>query len=130
MSNSDAEAKGLAIAKAFHDAFNAKDYESLAETLNYPHVRLANARFFTFESSEQFIEYCQNGITRLADEGWHHTVASDRHVIQSSDTKVHIAIHNDRCRENGSVYLRFDTFWIATLQDGHWGIKFRSSFLR
>ena len=32
--------------------------------------------------------------------------------------------------KDGTVYNRFDTFWVATLEDGHWGIRFRSSFLR
>ena len=32
----------------------------------------------------------------------------------------HVRLANDR----------FDTLWIATLDDGHWGIQFRSSFLR
>ena len=39
-----------------------------------------------------------------------------------------LTIH--RCHEDGSVYNTFDTLWIATCDDGHWGIQFRSSYLR
>lgn len=34
-----------------------------------------------------------------------------------------------RRRADGSVYSPFETLWIATLQDGRWGIAFRSSYL-
>ena len=51
-------------------------------------------------------------------------------VVHSGEDKVHVAIRNDRCRADGTVYNQFDTLWIATLQDGHWGIQFRSSYLR
>ena len=44
--------------------------------------------------------------------------------------KVHLAITNERRHADGTVYKRFDTFWIATCVDGHWGIQFRSSYLR
>ena len=32
-------------------------------------------------------------------------------------------------RADGSIYHRFKSLWIATEQDGHWGIQFRSSYL-
>ena len=130
MSNSDAEAKGIATAQAWQDAFNAQDHERQAEQTNFPHVRLANGRFATTESSEVFIENGRANKPKLLAEGWHHTVSKSMDVVQSGDDKVHIAIYNQRCREDGTAYKSFDTFWIVTLQDGHWGVKFRSSYLR
>ncbi len=35
----------------------------------------------------------------------------------------------DHERLAGTVYNQFETFWIATCQDTHWGIQFRSSYL-
>ena len=128
--NISADASGTAAARAFVDAFNAQDHEALAATLNYPHVRLANDRFVTIESHDEFVTRSQQGKTRLGSEGWHHTVIGSIEVIHSGDTKVHMALGIDRCREDGSVYNHFDTLWIATLQDQHWGIQFRSSYLR
>ena len=51
-------------------------------------------------------------------------------VVHEGPDKVHLSLNYDRCREDGSVYNSFDTLWVATLQDGHWGIQFRSSYLR
>jgi len=50
-------------------------------------------------------------------------------VVQQGPDKAHCALVNHRCRADGAAYLEFDTFWIVTNQDGHWGVKFRSSYL-
>lgn len=121
---------GVSAAQAFIDAFNAQDHEALARSLNYPHVRLANGSFVTIESAEQFAALSARGKSRLEAEGWHHTVMKSAEVVHRGEDKVHVALTVDRCHEDGSVYNQFDTLWIATCQDGHWGIQFRSSYLR
>ena len=120
---------GIAAAHEFIDAFNAQDHERLAASLNYPHIRLART-FARFESAEEFAELSRRGKAYLQREGWHHTEVASIEAVQVSDDKVHLVMLNHRCRESGEVYNAFDTLWIATLQDGHWGIKFRSSYLR
>ena len=124
------ESEGAKAVSAFIDAFNAQDHVALAASLNYPHVRLANNRYMTVESAEDFARMSEKGKSRLSAEGWHHTVRSSIAVIHSGEDKEHLALTMDRCHEDGAVYNSFDTFWIATKQDGHWGIQFRSSFLR
>ena len=121
---------GIAAAQAFIDAFNAQDYVALANTLNYPHTRLAGGRFVTIDSAADFTEMSRRGKPRLEKEGWHHTVMASSEVIHSGDDKVHLSLHMERRHEDGTVYNRFDTMWIVTLLDGHWGVQFRSSFLR
>jgi len=125
----DAEKQGIAVAEAFIDAFNAQDHERLAQTRIAPHVRLAGGRFTTIDNADDFATGRRRGECRLAEEGWHHTVTTAMEVVHSDDQKVHLSMRNDRCREDGSVYLGFDTLWIATRMDGHWGIQFRSSYL-
>ncbi len=122
--------EGSAAARAFLDSFNAQDFEALAASLNYPHVRLAKGRFDTTESRDAFLERAPLVARQLEKEGWHHTVLTSLEVVHEGDDKVHLAITYERCHADGSVYNRFDTFWIATLQDAHWGIQFRSSYLR
>ena len=114
---------------AFIDTFNAQDHERHAKTLNYPHMRLANGRFTRIENANVFIARSKRGESMLEQEGWHHTTVASLEVVHSGNDKVHIALRNDRCHADGSVYHSFDTFWIATLVEGHWGIQFRSSFL-
>ena len=130
VTNDEAGITGINTARAFIDAFNAQDHEALAATLNYPHVRLANDRFVTIESPGDFIARSRKGRDYLEAEGWHHTVLGAIEVIHSGNDKVHMALGINRCTDDGSVYNHFDTLWIATLQDNHWGIQFRSSYLR
>ena len=46
---------------AFLETFNAQDHEAHAQTLNYPHVRLAGGRFARLESSEEFTAISAKG---------------------------------------------------------------------
>lgn len=124
------ESEGQSAVHAFIDAFNKQDHEAHARSLNYPHIRLANGRYLRVDSAEEFTQISAKGEARLVEEGWHHTVVRSMEVIHAGPDKEHIALTIDRCRENGEVYNSFDTFWIATCQEGHWGIQFRSSFLR
>lgn len=125
----EVEIAAQAVAERFIAAFNAQDHDALAETLNYPHVRLANGRFTTIDAKADFVALSALGKTQLAAEGWDHTVTTQLVIVHSGPDKVHLALTNDRCRADGTVYNQFATLWIVTLQDGHWGIQFRSSYL-
>lgn len=120
--------QGIAAMREFIDAFNAQDHVRLAASLNYPHIRLTD-RFVRFECAEEFTAKSLAGRSRLAAEGWHHSKVSDVQVVQAGAEKTHLALRVHRCRADGTIYNSFETFWIATLQNGHWGIRFRSSFL-
>ena len=119
---------GIGAVREFIEAFNAQDHERLAASLNYPHIRLARV-FARIESAAQFAAQSRAGEARLAREGWHHTELASAEAVQVGADKVHLALCMHRCRESGEVYNAFDTFWIATRRDGHWGIQFRSSYL-
>ncbi len=120
---------GIAAAREFIDAFNAQDHERLAASLNYPHIRLAR-NFTRIESATDFADRSRSGEPQLKAEGWHHSVLAAVEAVQAGADKVHLQMRVDRCRESGEVYNSFETFWIATCRDGHWGIQFRSSYLR
>ena len=128
INNESAEA-GIAAVHTFIETFNAQDHEGHAQSLNYPHIRLANGKFTRLESAEEFAEQSRKAEPLLRKESWHHTVVASLKVLHAGEDKVHLSLRNDRCREDGTVYHTFDTLWIATLVDGHWGILFRSSFL-
>lgn len=120
---------GIAAARAFIDAFNAQNHAGIAAALNYPHIRLANGRFARIESAEDFERGSERGVARLVAEGWHHSTIARMDVVHAAADKVHLAMAVSRHRADGSVYNTFDTLWIATLVDDHWGIQFRSSYL-
>ncbi len=126
----DESSAALQTAQDFIDRFNAQDHAGLAATLNYPHTRLANGRFVTIADRAEFAALSERNRTRLDAEGWHHTVLTSITVVHVGVDKVHMSLAIDRCHEDGTVYNQFDTLWIATMQDDHWGIQFRSSYLR
>lgn len=50
MANSNGEA-AVAAVNAYIDAFNQLDIDGMSAAFNFPHVRLAKGRFYTFESA-------------------------------------------------------------------------------
>ena len=128
MSNS-AEA-AIACINNFIEAFNALNHEALAATLNFPHVRLANGKFAQIPDAATYIDISRKGEPHLIEQGWHHTEVESIEVVHDGEDKVHVAMRILRCEEDCTPYLTFDTLWIVTLMEGHWGIQFRSSYLR
>lgn len=126
---SEASEQAIACVEGFIEAFNALDHEALADTLNFPHMRLANGRFAHVDDKQAYIDISRKGESRLLEQGWHHTEVESLEVVQVGQDKVHVALRILRCKADGSAYLTFDTLWIVTLLEGHWGIQFRSSYL-
>ena len=126
----DTQSPGIAAAREFIEAFNAQDHARLGRALNYPHIRLALGEFRSIESLEDFVNGSKSNESRLRSEGWDHTEIRSIKIVHEGIDKIHLSITNDRCNADGEVYNSFDTLWVATLQNEHWGIQFRSSFLR
>ena len=120
-------AAGKAAVHAFIDAFNHLDSSAMAGAFNCPHIRLASGKFAIFETQGDFVQRFDANQSALEAEGWHHTVIESLEVVHAVPDKVHLALEYTRRRADDSVYSRFNSLWIATLQDGHWGIQFRSS---
>ena len=59
---------------------------------------------------------------------WHHSAWERREIIHAGADKVHIDTCFARYRADGSVLGRFDSIYVVTCEQGHWGIKARSSF--
>jgi hypothetical protein len=112
---------------AFIDAFNNLDSTAMADAFNFPHIRLASGKFAVFETREDFMRRFDANTSALAAEGWHHTVIESLEVIHAAPDKVHLAIAYTRRHADDTVYSQFNSLWIATRQEGHWGIQFRSS---
>ena len=127
--NEKAAKAGITSAHEFIETFNSRDHELHSQSLNYPHIRLAKGHFSRIDSAQEFTELSRKIEPLLDEEGWHHTKIARLEVIHAGTDKAHLALINDRCHMDGSVYYSFETFWIATLINSHWGIQFRSSFL-
>ena len=109
----------------FMTAFNAHDLTALEETLNFPHIRLNGANKLKIFSRGEMKE----GIfENLEAKGWDHSAWEKREVISAGPNKVHIKTRFARYRADNSVLSAYDSLYIVTKENGHWGIVIRSSF--
>jgi len=122
------EEKAVNTAIAYMSAFNDRDASKCDDSLNFPHIRLGmeNQEVRINKNPPQtppnFFEWFVN------EYGWNHSCWDYRDVIQSNPKKVHLAIQFSRYRADGSKIGEFPSLWVMTNQNGHWGIKMRSSF--
>lgn len=110
----------------FMTAFNSRDVQAWAATLNYPHVRFASNQVRVYNTQEDFARENADYPKRLAP--WHHSRWESMNVIQSGPDKVHFAVEFIRYDASGKEIGRFPSLYIVTLKNGHWGIQGRSSF--
>ena len=108
----------------FMAAFNARDVEAFEATFNFPSVRLASGKLVTLNKGDMTKERFSQGA--LAE--WDHSRWERRDVIHAGEDKVHIDTRFTRYRKDGSVIGGFDSVYVVTKENGHWGVKIRSSF--
>lgn len=117
-------AAAMACLDDFMAAFNARDVKAFEKTFNLPSVRLASNRLTIIEAGYHKPEMFDRG--PLAD--WDHSAWERREVIHAGPDKVHIDTRFTRYRKDGSVIGGFDSIYVVTCEDGHWGVKARSSY--
>lgn len=108
----------------FMAAFNARDVEAFEATFNFPSVRLASNTLALIEKGTHRPGMFERG----ALKDWHHSAWDRRAVIHAGPDKVHLDTRFTRYRADGSVIGHFDSIYVVTCENGHWGIKARSSF--
>jgi hypothetical protein len=109
----------------FMAAFNARDVDALASTLNLPMVRLASEKLSILD---QLGPQTRRAIEASLGEDWDHSSWDRRDIVHAGPDKVHINARFSRYRTDGSVIASYDEIDIVTRENGHWGIKCRSSF--
>jgi hypothetical protein len=122
----DAERSARKAMDDFMTAFNSRDVQAWAATLNYPHVRFASNQVRVYNTLEDFARENANYPKQLAP--WHHSRWESMNVVQSGSDKVHFAVEFIRYDASGKEIGRFPSLYIVTLKNGHWGIQGRSSF--
>jgi Domain of unknown function (DUF4440) len=123
----DEKSAALAVMDEFLRAFNARDPEAWADTLLYPHVRLASGTVTIYPDRAAFIAAMRLEVL-AATEGWDRSTWDSREIVQSSADKVHVATVFSRYHADGSRYATYKSLYVVEKVDGHWGIRARSSF--
>ena len=122
-----AEPAAMKALDEFMTAFNARDGEAWAATLNYPHVRIAGGEVRVWQTAADYI--ADRDFEAFAQRfNWHHSEWTKRDVIQASADKVHIAVTFTRYDAENKPNAVFQSLYIVTNKDGHWGTQARSSF--
>ena len=108
----------------FMAAFNARDIDAWQKTFNFPSVRLASNTLTIIDTDY----HKPDMFTRGALAEWDHSAWERRAVIHAGEDKVHIDTRFTRYAKDGSVIGGFDSIYVITKENGHWGVKARSSF--
>lgn len=117
-------AAAMACLDDFMAAFNARDTEAFEKTFNLPSVRLASSTLTIIEAGYHQPQMFERG--PLAE--WDHSAWERREIIHAGADKVHIDTRFTRYRKDGSVIGGFDSIYVVTKENGHWGVKARSSY--
>ena len=128
MSADHAHAEAIRAAQQVLDdfmaAFNARDIPAFEKTFNFPSARLASQGLVIIQKGDMKAERFTTGA--LAE--WDHSRWERRNVIHAGPDKVHIDTRFTRYRKDGSVIGGFDSIYVITREQGHWGVKIRSSY--
>ena len=122
-----AQTRALAVMDAFLAAFNAADVRAWADTLLFPHVRLASGEVAVYPDRQSFID-AMDMAAFAAQTGWRYSTWDDMAVIQSSPDKVHIRVRFSRFDDEDALIASYDSLYIIEHVDGRWGVRARSSF--
>lgn len=117
-------AAALAVLDRHFEALNAGDVVALAQTLHFPHYRLAGTRMQVWQHSEN---YLRDFHTRVGSE-WHHSAWDFRNPICASQEKVHFDTRFSRYRADDTLLGQYCSIWVITYLNGRWAAQLRSSF--
>lgn len=121
----EAIAGAMGAMDAFMLGFNARDPEAWAASLNYPHVRFASGGVTVWESAQEFAQ--TRAFETLPNSGWDHSHWLTRDVTLASPGKVHISTVFQRFNSANEIIGTYQSLYIVTRVDGHWGTQARSS---
>ena len=124
MSAEQSSAAAMQVLDDFMTAFNARDVKAFEKTFNFPSIRLASGKLVTLNKGDMTPERFTTGA--LAE--WDHSAWERRKIIHAGEDKVHVDTRFTRYRKDGSVIGGFDSIYVITKENGHWGVKIRSSF--
>lgn len=122
-----AQSPAAKVMDAFLAAFNARDVSAWAETLHFPHVRLASGEVAVYPTRADFVAAMD--LDAFAQStGWDHSTWDAMTVLQESDDKVHIMVTFSRFNAAGEKISTYDSLYVVENIHGRWGVRARSSF--
>lgn len=124
MKESEREAAASKPIDDFIAALNSRNIDECRKALHYPHIQIAGNDLSILNDPESF----QIDFQSLASEGWTHSTLDSCAMRQSCDEKVHFEVQLSMHKANSARYATYQSLWVVTQKDGHWGIQCRSIF--
>ncbi len=124
--SADAIAGATRCLDDFMAAFNARDLKawrrrSISRRCGWRRTRSSSS------TSRAGIRPTRSRAARSAE--WDHSAWERRAIIHAGPDKVHFDTRlRPATRADGSVIGHFDSVYVVTREEGHWGVKARSSF--
>lgn len=109
--------------KAFMQAWNSHDSKTLAASLNYPHVRIADNLVEIWSSADQFLAGPEPGRQRT----WYQTRLDQLKAVQTDVNGVNVTVSFSRLGRDGRVLSADEGVFLVTLRDGAWKVQARST---
>jgi len=123
----DSVAAARAVMDDFMTHFNARDEARWADTLLFPHVRVASGGVIVTPTKAEFVAATDlEEFARIND--WSHSAWDSIELMQAGPDKVHFKVRFSRFNPQGERYVSFDSLYIVQRVEGVWGIRARSSF--
>ena len=108
--------------EAFLEDWNREDNEALLDHLSFPHVTHRAGALIIVDTPEEFVQ----DFELLRSQGWRRSTFDHFEAQQVSETKVNLLVDFRRYDENDEVYSDMQAFYVMTLQDGKWGMQYRT----
>ena len=129
LADSDREANAAAAVAAverYLEAFNARDEGAMTDAMQFPHVRVGRGGARTWRSAAEYRDGFD--FDAFAERlGWERSEADSMEAIQVGARGVNVAVRITRYGAGGTLIHSFDTIYLVTEKDGHWGIRAGSS---
>lgn len=132
---SERRAAVMEVLDQYLSALNALDLEGHTATYHFPHYRHASGEVIVWANALEANpilgvppEARKQRLRAALAPDWDRSEWVHREIVQADDTKVHVVTRFARLRADGSVIATFDSLYVLTYEDGHWGIRGRSSF--
>ena len=124
----DASVRNQAAARAALDAFvgawNSHEIATLARTIHYPHVRVADRQIEMWNDADAFIAGTEAGRQRT----WYQMRVDQVRAAQVTANGVNLVLSFSRLARDGSVMSKDEGLFLVTLREGAWKIQARSTF--
>ena len=120
----DPVASAIAVMEAHLDGLNRRDEVALANSLHFPHYRLAEGELKTWLGPDDYFA----DFRARAGKDWGYTRWGKIEPLQVSETKVHLHVQVDRYRPDGTLLTSFQSLWVIACINGRWAAQLRSTF--